>query len=105
MTIWTALRFLIASLAFFFIAGVAAAQTESSPLDELLKSASESGAQVIVINPDGTLAGDTEAPEDSFEGSLLMKSQERAVAFRTTLRNRIARAPEAFEEIIFRLSS
>lgn len=103
----TGLRFIrcfLATLAFAVVASMGHAQTDPTPIDDIIKSATESGMQVIVINPDGTQQDAPETFEERFQGSLLMKSQERAAAFRTTLRNRVARAPEAIEEIIFILN-
>ncbi len=104
MTILTYIRFCIAALALVFMASISQAQTDTTAMDDIVKSATESGMQVIVINPEGSTQEDAETFEERFQGSVLMKTQERAVAFRTTLRNRVARAPEAFEEIIFILN-
>ncbi len=104
MSIWTTIRSLFVAVLLTFTASIANAQTETSPIDDIVKSATEAGLQVIVINPDGKPEDTPQSAEDPFQGSFLMKTQERAVAFRTTLRNRVARAPEAFEEIIFILN-
>jgi small-conductance mechanosensitive channel len=104
MNIWTTIRLLLVTLALTAVAAIASAQTNSATIEDIVKSASDSGLQVIVINPDGGKETERPSLEEQFQGSFLMKSQERAVAFRTTLRNRIARAPEAFEEIVFILN-
>ncbi len=104
MTIWATIRLCFATLALAVWASLGAAQTDPSPMDDIVKSATEAGMQVIVINPDGETNAETETLEERVQESLLMKSQERAAAFRTTLRNRVARAPEAFEEVVFILN-
>lgn len=81
-----------------------ATNSASNPMDQIIKSATDSGMQVIVINPNGPEQETALTPEERFQGSLLMKTQERAYTFRTTLRNRVARAPEAMEEVIFILN-
>jgi small-conductance mechanosensitive channel len=104
MNIWTTIRLLLVTLALTAMAGIATAQTNSATIEDIVKSASDSGLQVIVINPEGSKEPEPQTLEERFQGSLLMKTQERAVTFRTTLRTRIARAPEAFEEIVFILN-
>ncbi|WP_069298340.1 mechanosensitive ion channel family protein [Neptunicoccus sediminis] len=108
MTIIRSLRLCLITALFAFLAGIAQAQSHgsqaSNPMDEIIKSATDSGMQVIVINPDGPEKTDEQTEAEQYQGSLLMKTQERAYTFRTTLRNRVARAPEALEEIIFILN-
>ena len=104
MTIRNFINLFAVTLVFTVLAGLSHAQTKNTATDDIVKSATESGMQVIVINPESNPQGDSDAQEDGYEGSFLMKSQERAAAFRTTLRNRIARAPEALEEVIFILN-
>ncbi|PLS22645.1 mechanosensitive ion channel family protein [Neptunicoccus cionae] len=108
MTIIRSLRLCLITALFALIAGFALAQStgssSSNPMDDIIKSATDSGMQVIVINPDGPSESAEQTEEEQYHGSLLMKTQERAYTFRTTLRNRVARAPEALEEIIFILN-
>ncbi len=116
MTVLRFLRLCLFSLLMACLASFAQAQSTvgsvtgstssapKNPMDEIIKSATDSGMQVIVINPNSPEQQTVSTPEDRFQGSLLMKTQERAFAFRTTLRNRVARAPEALEEIIFILN-
>ncbi|MBR9864767.1 MAG: mechanosensitive ion channel family protein [Rhodobacteraceae bacterium] len=108
MTIIRSLRLCLITALFAMIAGFAQAQStgssSSNPMDDIIKSATDSGMQVIVINPDGPAKTEEQTEAERYEGSLLMKTQERAYTFRTTLRNRVARAPEAMEEIIFILN-
>ena len=108
MTIIRSLRLCLITALFALIAGFAQAQStgssSSNPMDDIIKSATDSGMQVIVINPDGPAKTEEQTEAERYEGSLLMKTQERAYTFRTTLRNRVARAPEAMEEIIFILN-
>lgn len=104
MTILTYIRICIATLVLTGLASFGMAQTDTTAMEDIVKSATDSGMQVIVINPDTGPNTDADPLEDRFQGSILMKSQERAAAFRTTLRNRVSRAPEAMEEIVFILN-
>ena len=104
MTILTYIRTCIATLFLVGLASFGIAQTDTTAMEDIVKSATDSGMQVIVINPESSPATELDPLEDRFQGSILMKSQERAAAFRTTLRNRVSRAPEAMEEVIFILN-
>ncbi|MEM6617828.1 MAG: mechanosensitive ion channel family protein [Pseudomonadota bacterium] len=79
------------------------AQSDSSSLDALVAQAKEQGVEVIVINPDGS-ARAADAATDSSGSSILMTTQERLAAFRTTLRQRLRVAPASLEELIFILN-
>ncbi len=104
MTILTHIRICIATLFLAGLASFSTAQTDTTAMEDIVKSATDSGMQVIVINPDSGPDTEVDPLADRFQGSILMKSQERAAAFRTTLRNRVSRAPEAMEEIVFILN-
>ncbi|MCP5071843.1 MAG: mechanosensitive ion channel family protein [Rhodobacteraceae bacterium] len=77
----------------------AVAQETSNTMEDIVRSASDAGMQVIVIggNPDESAK---EAATDPFQGSLLMKSQERAAAFREALRKRLENGPDSISEVI-----
>ena len=82
----------------------AVAQETAGTMEEIVRSASESGMQVIVIG--GKAEQEAEKQEDDgYQGSILMKSQERADAFRATLQDRLQTAPDAMQEIIAVLNS
>ncbi|MEM7440934.1 MAG: mechanosensitive ion channel family protein [Pseudomonadota bacterium] len=74
-------------------------------MDEILKSAEANGSQIIIINPNGTVA-DEEGPsvQDRFQKSFMLTSQERLAAFRTTLRDRLTAAPASIDEVLFILN-
>ena len=105
MTVFQLFRLLTISIALLFSAVFSYAQTAENPMDEIVKSATDSGMQVIVINPNTDSQEDELSLEEQLQQSFMMNAQERAVAFRTTLRNRIATAPQAMDEVFFILNA
>ncbi len=98
------LKIFVTLLTTLFLALPVAAQDPSSTMEEIVRSATESGLQVIVIGGAEELSSD-KALDDGYQGSILMKSQIRADAFRTTLRKRLENAPNSLQEIVTLLNS
>lgn len=84
---------------------------ETDPLAEMVRQASETGATVIVIDPQGQFStqdgADDAALESEKAGASLMEMQDEAVQFRKTLRKMLGRMPGSFIEVsyILRASS
>jgi small-conductance mechanosensitive channel len=82
--------------------------TASANFEETLREAVKSGVSVVVIDPDGKLLGQSEAPvkaapEDTLDQDVgsLMKIQSDVDAFRDTLERKLNALPVAFNEVAY----
>ncbi|MEX0309548.1 MAG: mechanosensitive ion channel family protein, partial [Tateyamaria sp.] len=88
---------------------LAGGNTQSDPQSDLadaVRSAAESGANVIVIDTAGNVVTQTGTAEsapvaDPGSGTTLMAIQDDAVAFRTALIDRLLNLPVAFNEVVY----
>ncbi|MCP5085568.1 MAG: mechanosensitive ion channel family protein [Rhodobacteraceae bacterium] len=99
MFAWRTYKLTIAFFLAVCFAGFGFAQDSASTVEDIVRSANDAGMQVIIIGeePDES-AGETAA--DPLRGSVLMKSQERAAAFREALRKRLEHGPDSISEVI-----
>ncbi|MEC7256376.1 MAG: mechanosensitive ion channel family protein, partial [Pseudomonadota bacterium] len=94
--------------ALWALTGIAMAQTAEGDLAQAIRDAMESGARVIILNGDGTLAGTTgegtpaaDTPAPMKDASALMQAQAEISGFRETLLERLAALPNSLNEVAF----
>ncbi len=82
---------------------------ESAPLADAILRAAEQGVAVVVVDPEGQVIAVTGDPSQEpaeevpmmASASILMKAQERAADFRSTLRERLEALPNSVNEVAF----
>ena len=95
-------RVALVALSLAFLSLPALAQSTDAEMDTIVKNATEAGMKVIVIEGDTAknAAAEAAAAEEARE-SIMMRSQERANAFRESLQERLSRAPALIEELVY----
>ncbi len=93
-------RLILTAAVLLALAGPTLAQDSVDPMAQIVKSASEAGLKVIVIESAGNAAEAGLEPEESKE-SFFMTTQKRVDAFRDRLSEQLSRAPALIEEVIY----
>lgn len=91
------------------LASTAGSSGDETPLADAIAQAAEQGVAVVVVDPDGQVIAVSGAASSASEeevpmmasASILMKAQERATDFRTTLLERLETLPNSINEVAF----